>query len=148
MHDVRSEYDSQSEDGNESVIDGMATNFANNNGHIPDCDLRDDLKNIDLKPQQIEKTMKYRNSGTNRFVIPDNEISDTVSSEPNSEPSDIDHEELKKIYDEENERKMNNSDDPTYDNQKHNNSDNQPTDNEAIPIFKVPKDNTKDPVAD
>ena len=126
----------------------MATNFANNNGHIPDCDLQDDLKNIDLKPQQIEKTMKYRNSGTNRFVIPDNEKSDTSSSEPNSNPSDIDHEELKKKYDEENEIKMDKSVDPTDDNQNHKNSINLPTDIEAIPIFKMPKDNTKEPVAD
>ena len=142
----------------------MATNFANNVGHIPENDLRDDLKNIDLKPQQIEKTMKQRNSNKNRFVITDNNEPDTnsSSSEPNSEPSDIDHEELKRKYDEENEIKMKQSTDlndlkPTSDikasENKMNNTEKEPkteTDpnNETIPILKMPKDNNKEPVAD
>ena len=142
----------------------MATNFANNVGHIPENDLRDDLKNIDLKPQQIEKTMNYRNSNKNRFVITDNDEPDsnTSSSEPNSEPSDIDHEELKRKYDEENEIKMKQSTDlndlkPTSDikasENKMNNTEKEPkteTDpnNETIPILKMPKDNNKEPVAD
>ena len=142
----------------------MATNFANNVGHIPENDLRDDLKNIDLKPQQIEKTMNYRNSNKNRFVITDNDEPDsnTSSSEPNSEPSDIDHEELKRKYDEENEIKMKQSTDlndlkPTSDikasENKMNNTEKEPknkTDpnDETIPILKMPKDNNKEPVAD
>ena len=142
----------------------MATNFANNVGHIPENDLRDDLKNIDLKPQQIEKTMNYRNSNKNRFVITDNDEPDSnsSSSEPNSEPSDIDHEEIKRKYDEENEIKMKQSTDlndlkPTSDikasENKMNNTEKEPkteTDpnNETIPILKMPKDNNKEPVAD
>ena len=142
----------------------MATNFANNVGHIPENDLRDDLKNIDLKPQQIEKTMKQRNSNKNRFVITDNDEPDSnsSSSEPNSEPSDIDHEEIKRKYDEENEIKMKQSMDlndlkPTSDNKasenKMNNVEKEPkneTDpnDETIPILKMPKDNNKEPVAD
>ena len=142
----------------------MATNFANNVGHIPENDLRDDLKNIDLKPQQIEKTMKYRNSNKNRFVIADNDEQDsnTSSSEPNSEPSDIDHEELKRKYDEENEIKMKQSADlndlkQTSDNkatennlnntEKEHKNETDPND-ETIPILKMPKDNNKEPVAD
>ena len=142
----------------------MATNFANNVGHIPENDLKDDLKNIDLKPQQIEKTMKQRNSNKNRFVITDNDEPDSnsSSSEPNSEPSDIDHEEIKRKYDEENEIKMKQSMDlndlkPTSDNKasenKMNNTEKEPkteTDpnDETIPILKMPKDNNKEPVAD
>lgn len=142
----------------------MATNFANNVGHIPENDLKDDLKNIDLKPQQIEKTMKQRNSNKNRFVITDNDEPDSnsSSSEPNSEPSDIDHEEIKRKYDEENEIKMKQSMDlndlkPTSDNKasenKMNNAEKEPkteTDpnDETIPILKMPKDNNKEPVAD
>ena len=68
-----------------------------------------------------------------------------------SEASGYDHEEIKKNIDEENKNKIKqdenlNNDNPEEINQ---NQPNQPIiDDNTIPLYKVPKDNTKEPIAD
>jgi hypothetical protein len=67
-----------------------------------------------------------------------------------SEASGYDHEEIKKNIDEENKNKMTQDENiNNKDEEINQNLPNQPIINDnTIPLYKVPKDNTKEPIAD
>ena len=71
VHEQPSEDHSLEEDGFDSEIDGMCTNFATAIGTIRPNEIADVLKNAELDPELIGKVIRYRSITKAKHLIDD-----------------------------------------------------------------------------